>query len=79
MATHRYLPHTDDDIRVMLDRCGAKDFDDLYSDVPQSLRLKKPYALPEAMSEPELDRFFAGIAVENHEMACFAGGGFYHH
>lgn len=79
MATHRYLPHTADDIRVMLDRCGAKDFDDLYSDVPQSLRLKKPYALPEAMSEPELDRFFAGIAAQNHEMTCFAGGGFYHH
>lgn len=79
MAAHRYLPHTADDIRVMLDRCGAKDFDDLYSDVPQSLRLKKPYALPEAMSEPELDRFFAGIAAQNHEMTCFAGGGFYHH
>lgn len=79
MAAHRYLPHTADDIRVMLDRCGAKDFDDLYSDVPQSLRLKKPYALPEAMSEPELDHFFAGIAAQNHEMTCFAGGGFYHH
>lgn len=59
MAFHRYLPHTDSDIRAMLDRCGAKDFEDLYSDVTQSLRLKKPYALPNAMSEPELDRFFA--------------------
>ncbi len=79
MAFHRYLPHTDSDIRAMLDRCGAKDFEDLYSDVTQSLRLKKPYALPNAMSEPELDRFFAGIAAQNREMTCFAGGGFYHH
>lgn len=63
----------------MLDRCGASSLDDLYSDVPAALRLKKPYNLPKAMSEPELDRFFASIARQNHEMTIFAGGGFYHH
>lgn len=79
MSTHRYLPHTDDDISVMLEHCGASTIDDLYSDVPKSLRLNKPYALPKAMSEPEIDRFFANIAKQNSEMACFAGGGFYRH
>lgn len=79
MTQHRYFPQTPEDIRSMLDRCGASSVDDLYSDVPAGLRLKKPYCLPKAMSEPELDRFFASIARENKEMTIFAGGGIYHH
>lgn len=76
---HPYLPHTEADIAAMLHSCGAESLDDLYADVPPSLRLKEPYRLPEAMSEPELERFFAGIARQNHERTIFAGGGFYHH
>lgn len=79
MATHRYLPHTEDDIRHMLERCHADTLDDLYADVPAALRLKQPYALPKPMSEPELERFFADIAAANKAMTCFAGAGFYHH
>lgn len=76
---HPYLPHTEADIAAMLARCGAATLDDLYADVPAGLRLKEPYHLPKAMSEPELQRFFASIARENHERVIFAGGGFYHH
>lgn len=79
MTRHRFFPQTAEDIKAMLDRCGASSLDDLYSDVPADLRLKKPYCLPKAMSEPELDRFFASIARQNQEMTVFAGGGFYHH
>lgn len=63
----------------MLERCGAASLDDLYADVPAELRLKQPYQLPKALSEPELDRLFADIAAQNKEMTIFAGGGFYHH
>lgn len=76
---HRYLPHTEEDIRLMLEKCGATTLDDLYSDVPESLRLAKPYTLPKALSEPELKRYFKSIATQNREMTIFAGGGFYHH
>ena len=76
---HPYLPHTEADIAAMLHSCGAESLDDLYADVPPSLRLKEPYRLPDAMSEPELERFFACIAHQNHERIIFAGGGFYHH
>lgn len=79
MTSHRYFPHTPEDIEKMLGRCGAKSLDDLYSDVPSSLRLKAPYKLPEAMSEPELDRYFGKLSRQNKEMTVFAGGGFYHH
>lgn len=76
MTSHRYFPHTPEDIDKMLGRCGAKSLDDLYSDVPSSLRLKAPYNLPDAMSEPELDRYFAKLSRENKELTIFAGAGF---
>lgn len=63
----------------MLERCGATSLDDLYSDVPQELRLKAPYKLPPAMTEPELQNYFDGIASANKPLKCFAGAGFYHH
>lgn len=63
----------------MLGCCGAATLDDLYSDVPASLRLKAPYKLPEALSEPELTSYFEKIAAQNIPMKCFAGAGFYHH
>lgn len=79
MATHPYLPHTQADIDAMLAVCGTNSLDGLYADVSDDLRLKAPYMLPKAMSEPELDAFFAEIAAQNKSMKIFAGGGFYHH
>ena len=76
---HRYFPHTPDDVDKMLERCGARTLDDLYSDVDPSLRLKKPYDLPGPLSEPELRRFFDGLDAENRTLTCFAGGGYYDH
>lgn len=79
MAAENYLPHTAADIDRMLKRCGAEKLDDLYSDVPEQLRLKCPYQLPKGISEPELARYFDAIAAENKPLRCFAGAGFYHH
>ena len=53
--------------------------EDLYSDVQAGLRLKAPYALPQAMSELELRDFFARLDGENRSLKCFAGAGVYHH
>lgn len=79
MAQHRYFPHTEDDIGRMLVRCGVENIDALYADVDPSLRLKKTYDLPAAMSEPELERYFSSLASQNTPLTCFAGAGFYHH
>ncbi len=79
MSAHRFLPHTPEDIGHMLDVCGDKSLDDLYADVPESLRLKNPYNLPAELSEPELDKYFGKLAAENKGLVCFAGAGFYHH
>ncbi len=79
MSIHRHFPHSDADISAMLDRCGHKSLDDLYSDVAPSLRLRKPYDLPEEMSETEVRRYFESLFRQNRRMTCFAGGGFYDH
>lgn len=79
MSIHRYFPHSEADISAMLGRCGYKTLDCLYSDVDAALRLKKPYDLPDEMSESEVRRYFDSLFRQNSRMTCFAGGGFYDH
>lgn len=76
--THRYLPHTPEEIDEMLGRCGASSLDDLYADVPQELRLRKPYDIPPQMTEKEVRDYFDSLAARNLTLTCFAGGGYYH-
>ena len=45
---HHYFPHTAEDIRAMLDVCGVKSLNDLYADIPDEIRLKKEYDLPDS-------------------------------
>ncbi len=77
--THRYFPHTTDDIEEMLDTCGVSNIDELYSDVPQQLLLGREYNVPEEMSEKEVRDFFKSLAKSNKDLACFAGAGYYDH
>ena len=76
---HRYFPHTSADIAEMLKRCGMEGLEDLYSDVPDSLKLKRGYDLKPQMSEKEVRDFFEGLAIKNQPLTCFAGAGFYDH
>ena len=77
--SHRYFPHTPEDIRSMLSVCGAANLDALYADVPAALRLKKPYALPDGLSEPEVRAYFEHAGAQNRPLICFAGCGAYDH
>lgn len=76
---HRYFPHTPEDIATMLGKCGMKSLDDLYADVPESLRLKRDYDVPSEMSEEQVRAYFRGLADNNLPLTCFAGQGFYDH
>lgn len=79
-ASHfKYFPHTDDDIAKMLERIGVTNIDDLYADVPEELRFKGDYDLPDAMSETELRKHFKDLADNNRQLVCFAGAGVYDH
>ena len=76
---HPYLPHTDADIRAMLDRIGVKTLDDLYADVPEGCRKKGAYALPDALSEQEIRDCFAALDAMNARLKVFVGQGAYDH
>ena len=77
--SYKYFPHTGDDVRQMLDRCGVKSLDDLYNDIPQELQFKREYYLPDALSEMEVRRYFDELGRNNSQLTCFAGAGFYDH
>ncbi len=63
----------------MLERCGMHSLDELYSDVPESLKLKRDYNLQPQMSEKEVRDYFNDLAERNQPLTCFAGAGFYDH
>lgn len=77
--TYKFFPHTEKDIEQMLQRVGVKTLDDLYAEIPESIRFKGNYDLPEAMSEIEIRNFFEKINKGNKLMTCFAGAGVYDH
>jgi glycine cleavage system P protein (glycine dehydrogenase) subunit 1 len=78
----RYIPHTDDDVRGMLDAIGAKSVDALFACVPEKLRLRAALALPAAASEQEVLGELADLAARNAHagaQAWFLGAGTYAH
>lgn len=71
----KYFPHTTEDIEQMLAVTGLKSLDDLFAEIPQQLLFNKEFALPEAMSEAEIRRFFDELGNKNSRLVCFAGAG----
>ena len=71
----KYFPHTTEDIEQMLAVAGLKSLDDLFAEIPQQLLFNKEFALPEAMSEAEIRRFFGELGNKNSRLVCFAGAG----
>ena len=75
----KYFPHTEEEIQQMLAQSGMKSLEDLYSDVPESIRFRGEYDLPEPMSESEIRRLFELLGDRNMRLTVFAGAGIYDH
>ena len=78
----RFAPHTDDDVRGMLDDLGLSSVDDLYAHVPPEVLLDRPLDLPDGVSELELLEDLGALARRNRhadDLICFMGGGAYDH
>jgi len=79
---YRYIPNTREDQEKMLSAIGAGSINELFSDIPEDIRLDRDLQLPAAMSEPELVSHMRTIASENVSTAdhpCFLGAGAYDH
>jgi len=77
-----YIPNTDEDVRMMLDRLGISDVDQLFSDIPESLQLKGLLNLDPPKSEVEIRKHMHGLAdrnVSGYGTSCFLGAGAYDH
>lgn len=79
MSNFCYFPHTEEDIKLMLERIGVKSIDDLYSDVPSEYIFKGEYDLPSALSEQQVREFFENLASKNSKLKVFVGQGAYDH
>ena len=76
---YKYFPHTSDDLQAMLAKVGVSSLDELYAQIPESIRFKGDYELPMAMSEMEVRQLFDKLGEENKQLTCFAGMGVYDH
>ena len=50
----RYIPNTDQDRRQMLDAIGVGSVGELFADIPDELRLRRPLKIPPPLSEAEV-------------------------
>ena len=76
---YKFFPHTEADLKAMMDVVGIKSLDELYADVPEAVRFRGNYQLPEAMSELEVRQLFEQLGSQNSQLTCFAGAGVYDH
>ena len=75
----KFFPHTDADLQAMFQKVGIKNLDDLYAEVPEQIRFRGDYQLPEGMSEIEVRQLFEKLGAQNKPLTCFAGAGVYDH
>jgi len=76
-----YIPNTDDDRRLMLERIGVASAAELFDDIPAQCR-DPGLTLPPPLSELEVQRELSEMAARNRpagQMPCFLGAGAYRH
>src|SRR5687768_15833055 len=77
----RYLPHTEEEIRAMLERIGVAHVDTLFEAIPESYRLNRPLALEPQLDEGQLMAHLETLSHKNSAVSklSFLGGGMYDH
>ncbi len=64
----RYIPTTPEERERMLQAIGVRSVDDLFADVPERVRLRRPLRLRPALSDPEVLRYLAELAVRETQV-----------
>ena len=76
---HKFFPHTDEDLKVMMKKVGINSLEELYAEVPKDIRFQGEYDIPSMKSELELRQYFSSLGQKNNQLTIFAGGGVYDH
>ena len=69
--TYKFFPHTEEDLKEMLAKAGVSSLDGLYAEVPESIKFKGDYDLPEAKSELEIRKWFKALGEKNTTFSLF--------
>ena len=78
----KYIPATPAERERMLAAVGVGTVEDLFQDIPQEVRLKRPLDLPAPVADPDLLAHMRQLAERNMDcdrLACFLGAGAYDH
>lgn len=74
-----FIPHTQADIRAMLQAIGVDSIDALFSEIPQALRSAKLQKVAPGCSEMEVTRLMRERAERDGHYVNFIGAGAYEH
>jgi glycine cleavage system P protein (glycine dehydrogenase) subunit 1 len=74
-----FIPHTDEDIRAMLESIGAQSIEELFDEIPAPLKGGKLDRVPPALSEMEVARLMMERAEADGRYLSFIGAGAYEH
>ncbi|GBF11002.1 aminomethyl-transferring glycine dehydrogenase subunit GcvPA [Tepidibacillus sp. HK-1] len=78
----RYIPNTVEDQREMLAAIGVESVEDLFADIPQTVRFEGELNIPKALSEQDVTHLMSKLAHKNitmNDYPSFLGAGVYHH
>ncbi|MDA4128695.1 MAG: aminomethyl-transferring glycine dehydrogenase subunit GcvPA [Thaumarchaeota archaeon] len=82
-GSHPLLPNLDDEIvSMMLERIGARSIDELFSDIPENVRLNRGLRIPPGQPESTVRRDLSSRLATGRtppSSLCFLGGGVWPH
>ena len=75
-----FIPHTEADVREMLDTIGVSSIEELFAEIPEAIRAKPLEKVPEGLNEMELTRLMRERAAsDDNGLRTFIGAGVYEH
>jgi glycine dehydrogenase subunit 1 len=74
-----FIPHTAADVEAMLASIGASSIEDLFDEIPASLRVKSLDGVPVGLNEMQIGRLMSERARADGRPLCFIGAGAYEH
>jgi glycine dehydrogenase subunit 1 len=74
-----FIPHTEADVAEMLAAIGVASIDQLFDEIPASLRVRSLDGIPAAMNEMQIGKLMSARAQTDGRPLCFIGAGAYEH
>lgn len=74
-----FIPHTEDDVKGMLETIGVDSIETLFDEIPAELKINELDGIPEALTEMEVTRLMRARSRQDGAPLCFIGAGAYEH